>query len=779
MRTMFALTVALLATALLAGPALGQDQSTNVTHDQIDAAIEKAIEWLWSEQNAQGLWPHRTAPDKDGNMRSTTGSRWPPGEHAMAMTALEYAQTPLDDERFRKGLKVLLELDLKKNYIISCRVVTLAHMFQRARDDRGLQAGLRQAMAKDCARLVANQGAIGGWRYGGPPHPPRAIDFSNTQLCILALSEAAKCGVEIPQEAMFRAHKRFIEDQKEDGGWNYGNYANEKARDEHSYGNMTAACVASLYLTNEFLTGGFGCPCRGGRSTRGKDITGTAIEDGLAWLNKHFSPTTSPKGYHYWYWIYQAERVGIATGLRYFGDHDWYQEICNNIVPKQNADGSFGNTVDTSFALIFLVKGRAPLLYSKLQHPGPWNLHSFDMKNLATHIGLAKEQRIGWQVLQWTTPSEHWFDAPVVFMTTEEGFELTDEFKQKLRAYTDGGGTLLLEASCGNGQARSFLMNMARDIWPEWELKRIDRDHPLWSADVQMRGRRPVLMEMHDGIRSIVFFSPNDLSCDWHLAAGARSQGTFDLGTNLPAYASDKAPLRRRLSGSIVRPGTGLPGESLAAPEGTALAIGRLAHGGDWYVGRHYGGLEQLAALLKEQAGLEATVIGELKSDDASAMEQAKLLWLAGRQSVSLNEAQQAAVKQRLAAGAFLVIENVMGDERLAESVQSLAGDLGLKQAPLPQGHDLVAGTLPEGFAGFDLSEGVEFSRSLKVERIGRSFAALVGLYDGDKLVGVYSPYDILYSLTGAPAFGRKGYESDHAAALAMNLALWAAAQGK
>lgn len=779
-----ALMTAAAALCLIAPAAIlrAQDVAADpVTDHAIDAAIAKAIEWLWTQQEPSGLWPFKTAPDAKGQVRSITGSRWPPGEHAMVMMALEYADTPVDDKRFQKGLKVLLELDIEKNYIISCRVVTLAHLYHRSAKEK--HPGLRAALKRDVDQLVANQGKIGGWRYGGPPSPPRAIDFSNTQLVILALSEAAKCGIEVPQEAMFRAHQRIVEDQKADGGWNYGCYGGadvpNRGPSEPSYGNMTAACVASLYLTEEFLTGGLGCPCRGGRSGRGKDIVGDTLEKGMAWLNKEFSATTSPKGYHYYYWIYQAERVGIATGFRYFGTHDWYREICAHVLPTQGADGRFGrNVVDTSFVILFLVKGRAPILYSKLQHDGQWNLHRYDLKNLTTYFGRAKEQAIGWQVLQSTTPIELWYDAPVLFVTAEEAFEVADELKQKLRQYTDGGGTILLEASCGNAGAKAFWAKLAKDVWPEWELKRVDNKHPLWAADVEMRGRKPNLLHMDDGVRSILFYSPTDVSCIWHLSAVAKNRPHFDLGINLAAYAGDKAPLRARLAGPMVRPGAGLPGQTIAAGAGKALKVARLKHGGDYYTGRNYGGLQRLADHLKARAGLAVEVADDVDAGGDAPLAPYGPLWLSGRQGVTLSDPAKARVKAYLAAGGFLVAESVMGDARFTEALTTLAGELGLAAKPLPVSDPLLTGGLGGGAAGYNVSADVKFSRALKVLRIGKDSAALTGLYLGDRLVGVHSPYDLLYSLTGCPAYDRLGYEPDHAMAVAANVVLWASSHG-
>ena len=760
--------LAALAVLLSAAPLRAQ-QAADVTDEAIDNAIARAINWLWSQQEADGTWPHKEAPDANGRMQSTTGSRWPPGEHMMAVLALEYAGTPLQDARFQKAVRQMLEMETDYTYIRSCRVVALVHLLGRmAKEKRG---ELRAAIKKDVDWLTSAQSSEGGWRYGPRVNPPRDIDFSNTQLAVLALSEAAKCGVEVPREAMERVQKRFIEDQMPDGGWNYGDL--ETVKTGPSYGSMTAASLASLFLTNEFLNVGAGCPCRSGRSGRPNTDAAEALKKGLAWMNVQFLPSRNPViGYFIFYWLYQAERVGMATGFRYFGEHDWYREGAAHLLgARQQGDGSFGTTVDTSFALLFLVKGRGVILYNKLQFDGDWNLHPNDAAGLTRFIGELKEQSIRWQVIQSSSPVRLWYDAPVLYVTTESGFAPSDELKKKLRQYTDGGGTLLVEASCGAEAAKAFWQKLATEVWPEWEFKRVEKEHPLWTTDADMRGSRPALMHMDDGVRSIIFYSPGDISCAWHTGAIIRGRPIFDLGLNLAAYASDKAKLRSPLAGPMVRPGRGLAEQRVSAGAKKELKIARLKHGGDYYVGRNYRGLELLAEFLKSNAGLNIELSDALDAAGDAPLNEYQALWLSGRTGLDVSEAARTKLRAYLQGGGFLIAESLMGDQRFTDALGKFAADLGLETRPLEAADDLMTGRLG-GAAGYDLSAKIRFSRTLQVQRIGKDRAALTGLYLDKKLVGVHSPYDVLYGLTGCPAYGRLGYDADCAMAVGANLIL-------
>src|SRR5262249_34565453 len=79
-----------------------------------------------------------------------------------------------------------------------------------------------------------------------------------------------------------------------------------------------------------------------------------------------------------YYCLYGIERAGRLTGQRFLGEHDWYRIGCEYLVSTQLKNGSWPGVderdldrwpvVATSFALLFLSKGRTPVLISKLAH---------------------------------------------------------------------------------------------------------------------------------------------------------------------------------------------------------------------------------------------------------------------------------------------------------------------------------------------------------------------------------------------------------------------------
>ena len=118
-------------------------------------------------------------------------------------------------------------------------------------------------------QLINAQGDHGGWDYIPLNGGGGRYDLSNTQLAILALREAALVGIEIPEIVWQRTQKLYLDLQKDDGGWNYG--SGDKVNTMFGfgtpgYGSMTAAGLATLFITADNLDLASGCPCRGGQS---------------------------------------------------------------------------------------------------------------------------------------------------------------------------------------------------------------------------------------------------------------------------------------------------------------------------------------------------------------------------------------------------------------------------------------------------------------------------------------------------------------------------------
>ncbi len=749
-----------------------------ITDDLVDEAIRKGVEYLVGMQKDDGTWPTHKLGDNANTV--------------MCMLALAYAEYDPKSEVMQKGLEALLKADLtterSQSYLTAFRCQALAKLLKQV--DHEKKRLIRARLAQDAANIVKGQTEVGGWSYqlgGGSA----LGDFSNIQICMLGLGEAVKAGLELKREPFFKAMMLYMDRQQEDGGWNYGRKVHDAwpwtdNQALGTYGSMTAAGVASLYICRDYLYPGLGCPCRGGRSNYKANKVDLAINAGLRWLGDYYKPNKNPRGTHHtMYWHYSCERVGLASGIKYFGGHDWYKEGTRYVLDRQDGNGSWGHVIrdghwnsspGCAWALLFLIKGRAPILMNKLQFDGAWNYHPHDLKNLARYVGDRKEQTFAWQVITIEAPVDEWHDAPILYITPESIIELTDEQKKKLREFTDDGGTILFEASCGSLEVRRWWKMTAREIWPEFEFRPVDDEHPVWTADLNVRRPLRRLQEMSDGVRSFIFYAPTDISCAWNTAAVTRRGAEFKFGLNLYAYATDRAKIRSRLARATFKKTRQEEFEKIKVEAPRPIHLVRMKHGGDWNVTSRYRVLEKLAARLREGLGIETTV-HEPAAPGEEGFPKDAVVYATGRVDVSLLPDGREALKQRLADGAFLLVDAALGDARFRDDFETFAGEMGWTLERLPEDHPILRGSFP-GATGHDLTGPVQFTHTAVSQATGPLRLDLRGIYSDGNLVGVCSPRDAMYGQAALRAFGSIGYREASAQQVVENVLLYATQTG-
>ena len=762
------------AAMLLAGPVARAE----VTDDDVLRAIERGREYLINLQNEDGSF--------------TNDPKWRGCYSALCLMTLAYMGEHPNRPVMSRGLQYVMNLDpeqdfnQKQGYAVPVRVMALAYVHNKLMGRK--QAVVRELLKQDRDRLLKGQNQTGGWRY---LLRREDYDFSVTQWPLLAFAELARVGVEFPTNPLLAAREFYFRGQKPDGGWSY-------QFGQASYGSMTAAGLASLYIILDLAEPASGCPCRGGRSQRAGTETERRMDAAIEWITRNFAVAQNPK-WHWstnfdevYYWLYSVERVGVNAGYKYFGQHDWYKEGAEFLVNRQNEDGSWrqidpairtpiknwggGGVPDTCFALIFLIKGRAPVLFNKLRFAGIWNAHRRDIANLTRFIAWAKEQPFHWQIVDLAAPIEELHDAPILYVSAESPPAWGVEEKKKVREFTDTGGTLLVEASCGNPAVRMWFKSLAAEVWPEWPLEPLGADHPIYTEPYPL-AKRPELMGIHDGLRTAVVYSMDDISCPWHTRAYAARDYLFQWGINLFTYAQDRAPLRAKLARWMPRDDERYAHPILAGPR-KAVRIARLRHGGDWTAGANYGGFQVLDEHLRSRAGMSIRVT---ESNDpplarmgvpASSLASYRAAYLAGVTSASLTEEDAEALKAYLAEGGFLWAEAVGGSLAFDKSFRQLAAAMGWRLKRLPGDHPLMSGQMGAAW-GYDLTKDVKFRRALMVRQAKDPSAELVGVFVGDRLVGVYSPFDALFSTTGHEAYACQGYRAPDAAAVATNVVLY------
>ncbi len=384
LRTCFALAFAV----VVLGPACVRG---GVTSEQVERAIREGVRYLKDRQQPDGSWTEAEAQVKTGTTSLVTLALLTAGEKPDSPTiqrALEY-------------LRGYGPQQLHNTYAIGLQTMVYAAA-EPDRDRLRLLANvdwLEQAQLKPGDRVPWP----GTWTYSEAKG--QAGDHSNTQYALLGLNAASEIGVRVNPVVWELSRIHFEKSQNRDGGWAY------TPRHHPSSGSMTCAGISSLIIAGSRRYEGQ--EILQGESIRGCGRGGTnpTLNRAINWLASQFQVGQNINQGQVWkyYYLYGMERAGRLAGIRFFGQHDWYREGAEELVHDQQPLSGFwrgasqeNELIATSFALLFLAKGRAPVLVNKLFHApySDWNNDPDDVRNLVAIVSRDWKSLLTWQIVQ-------------------------------------------------------------------------------------------------------------------------------------------------------------------------------------------------------------------------------------------------------------------------------------------------------------------------------------------------------------------------------------------
>lgn len=774
------------------GSAFAQELSAKAVAD----SIERGREFLIREQNEDGSWP-------------VPGGTYKPGMSCLALMALINCGMTAEDDSIQRGLKYLRSIRApgpKGTYQTSLMIMTLAAAKDGKRD-LPLIASLVQRLEESQVTTGPN---AGGWGYG----PGMAIggggmaDRSNSQYAVLALRDAVHAGVPVSLKTWKLIKQYWTSQQSGDGGWGY------RERSDSSRGSMTVAGIATMVIVNSMLGDDLEINPDGTPVCCDQKDADKSIERAIHWMANHFSVGSNP-GVNSWllYYLYGLERAGRLSGTRFFGKHDWYREGAAFLIKRQTQrDGAWRGrglesdpVLGTSFVLLFLSKGLAPVLINKLEYktnaqanlkPGSipnWNHHQNDILNLTD----ALSGRPDWpKLLTWQTVNlelaiqgggvQVLRQAPVLFISGLDNPQFDEKQTAMLKQYVEQGGFIFAVDNCnGAGFDRGF-RDLVKKMYPQGEaqFKRLTAEHPVFRCEYLLDAESVELYGVDVGCRTSIIYCPDDLACLWDKWMRFPSQDrspqatsmitrAMRIGTNVIAYATGREPPNK------------LDQEELANQGGAQdqiergfLQIAKLRHSGTWDAAPR--ALRNLLRALNQKAGMIAsTKSPTLPASDPNLM-QYPLLYMHGRSQFSFSKTEVATVKQALENGAVLFADACCGSEPFDRSFRQLMSEMfptkQLKRIPIT--HALFSEQ-----TGYDVRKVRR--RQMEVDDVNQPLKAktmvveplLEGIEIDGHLAVIYSKYDISCALEQQASVACAGYIPQDAVNLALNIVRYALLQ--
>ena len=673
-----ALAAGLVLSLSVCGPASAQDVTA--------ADVSKAIE------DGKAVLKNRVINSAPIVARGNNYSQV--GVPMLGVLALLNAGVPGNDPSISGLIADVAAMENQATYTVGlkCQILAAANPLKYNKELQAAADWLSKSQLQD----------TGTWTY----NPGRRVgmgDNSNTQYALLGLHEAAKAGATVPKEVWDRARAHFeitqiVNDRNpaNNGGWTYMGNAGQ------AYGSMTVAGIASLYICGARLEVGGAKEFKDGvYPSCGKYKQNEAIKKGLDWLARNFSATENPLRRGQWshYYLYGMERVGMISGLRAIGTHDWYREGAAALVAKaeapavpgrfvpngpvgQRADGSWGQAYDTAFAVLFLAKGNRPVLVQKLQwdlNSMEWSRNRHDLENLTSFIGDKFGKPVTWQAVTLKLPMSELRISPILYITGHDFPRFDDADIAKLRQFVDTGGTLLFEACCGSPKYTAAMRELAVRLFPDYPLRPLPAGHPVFSSYFKLADTYG-LEAIEVGCRVGVFFSPHALSCLWEmqdykdLAGKKWSEMAFQIGTNIAAYATGKEMLPDRLA-KVVLPEAGRAAttQPLEVPRG-AGRLARLIHDGDYNCDAR--ALERLCYELRDKAKVAVVPAAKHLAPIDEKLSQYPVLFMTGHGHFKYAPAEIKALRTYLDRGGFLLAEACCGREPFDTSFREMVAQL-------------------------------------------------------------------------------------------------------
>ena len=775
------------AVAAAVAPAAG---ALAATPDQVDRSVDRGVAYLYAHQRG-GNWETAAAARPGIDPPNDPNGLQYGGVTALATFALLSGGQSSSDPRIKAAVDWLERCDMKGTYAIGLRsqvwsLLPADPLVKRAmeRDRDLLLHGIRVGLKGP--EEIAN-----GYFGYGQGMPPYQYDHSVSQFGVLGLSALEQGGMEVSTAAWREMDRAWRSQRQPDGAWCYldrpidieGRHANLAGQGGELL-SMTAAGVATLFITQDYAN--VAAHCDG-------NINDPDLAAGLAWVATHLDRIDAPgwaKAWEY-YTLFGIARIGQASGYKYLGHTDWFQWGADRLLRRQDPGGSWGGgtgllfapggqpvdqgVYDTSFALLFLSRGRAPVLFNKLQYdlvnnrksaPGNWDERPRDVANLTRFIGRQSEAQLNWQIVNLAERPVDLLDAPILYVSGDQPLRLAPADVAKLKGYVEQGGLILGHADCSNIGFTNTFRKLGTEMFPGERFEPLPADSPIYAESFRRKGMSPppAVEALANGVRVQMLLLPEgDPGRAWQTQEfpNVKRYPVGQLMIDVYLYVTDGQRLPTKGSTYLVR-----RDESLTAKR--TVRVARLKYAGNW--DPEPGGWPRVGNLLHNDHGVDLDVqpvelgSGQLTKDYALAD-------LTGTAAFTLTEPQRKELADYVAGGGTLLVDAAGGRTPFAAAARAALVQA-FPSAPnplpvLPPGSPVYAAGGPLGPVAYR-----RFARA----QLGKLDTPQVRGFDvNGRLAVLFSGEDLAAGMVGQPVDGIVGYAPATATAVAEHIVLFAA----
>jgi hypothetical protein len=556
--------------------------------------------------------------------------------------------------------------------------------------------------------------------------------------------------------------------QSSEGGWDYGPISGDTPA-------MTIAGVASLFIVGDYLHAEEDVACVG-------NALDPWIDKGIGWINKHYGRIGSNA-----YAMYGIERIGAASGYKHFAEHDWYADLARRLLNSQTEQGAFwcveypgSGPVDcTSFGLLFLTRGRAPVMMNKLDYhqlavpgavpePANWNERSRDVASLTAYCGRQAETFLQWQIVNLKASPEDLHDAPVLYMSGNLELKLDADDAAKLKRFVEEGGMILGNADCGRDAFANSFEGLGRAMFGR-RFRDLPAEHAIFTHQqfpAASWRSRPKLRGLSNGVRELMVLIPQaDPARYWQDPRMIKPHGDmYELGVDIYQYAVDRQ-LWNKGDSYFLRPSPGIqPNRS--------IKVARLAVGPNW--DPEPGGWWRMATLLHNEDNTKLEVFSTRPGQ--GGLTAAKVAHLTGTGDFELGDEAALEIKTFVQNGGTLIVDAAGGSTVFVTAAERELKKLFGQSAEAGLGTPLPADNPVYKFPAHPINEFTYRAWARLHSLGGLKEPRMCGIQFGDRVRVYFSREDLTAALVGEPVDGITGYSPQTGTAIMRNILLFTAA---
>ncbi|OGV66128.1 MAG: hypothetical protein A2498_00430 [Lentisphaerae bacterium RIFOXYC12_FULL_60_16] len=401
----------------------------------------------------------------------------------------------------------------------------------------------------------------------------------------------------------------------------------------------------------------------------------------------------------------------------------------------------------------------------------------YKLVNQYVNQRLADGNNYQYAVKPLSSPEFDPVDIPILYMTGDYEFLLTDAEVQNLRRFLLDGGTILFNAARGRDDFSFAVVREMRKVFPQKTFMKLPLDHAVYNTRYRLQQvlvmvngvqflQDPELYSIDIGTRAAAILIPGGMGTAWsegtYHPAGKHiiGESAIRLGVNLVSYVLGSTEYGRFLAQTF-------PEYEGASRPGDVFRFAALRYAGSWDVNPAL--QNSLMQGLFDNTGIDVDFAPHAVSLEDPTLGSHPLLWMTGHYDFEFSPTELEQLRDYLRRGGILVASAAAGlkpfDTAFRREIRKALPDSSLIR--LPPTHPLFA-------AGWNPLHEVEYTPAARRDDPTLEYPEFFGVFIDNRLAVLYSPYDFQSGLNRESNAYAKGLTSDDALRIALNLATYA-----